>query len=61
VDEWVTKCPVARRSSRTRYRTEFAMLEIPVVVRRVVIPIVYGLGRIFGKDKKFSHAPAPIR
>jgi quercetin dioxygenase-like cupin family protein len=45
----------------TRYRTEFAMLELPAIVRRIVIPIAYLFGTILGKYKKFSDAPAPIR
>jgi quercetin dioxygenase-like cupin family protein len=44
----------------TRYRTEFAMLEMPRVVRRVVIPIVYVLGTLFGKYGKFKDAPEPM-
>ena len=44
----------------TRYRTEFAMLEMPAVVRRVVIPILYGVGRLTGRHNKYKGAPAPI-
>ena len=44
----------------TRYRTEFALLEVPAVVRRIVIPIVYVIGTVLGKYKKFKAAPAPI-
>ena len=44
----------------TRYRTEFALLDLPVVVRRIVIPIVYVVGIALGKYTKFSNAPAPI-
>ena len=44
----------------TRYRTEFAMVEVPAVARRIVIPIVYIVGSILGKYRKFEHAPAPI-
>ena len=44
----------------TRYRSEFAVLELPAFVRRVVIPIVYGLGRVLGKYERFDDAPAPI-
>jgi quercetin dioxygenase-like cupin family protein len=45
----------------TRYRTEFAMLEIPAVVRHIIIPIVYQVGSVLGKYEKFRGAPAPIR
>ena len=44
----------------TRYRTEFTLLEIPAVVRRVVIPTMYALGSVLGKYSKFKDAPAPI-
>ena len=44
----------------TRYRTEFAMLELPAVARHVVIPVVYVVGTILGKYRKFKDAPPPI-
>ena len=44
----------------TRYRTEFAMLELPAVVRHVVMPVVYLAGTMLGKYRKFKDAPAPI-
>ena len=44
----------------TRYRTEFAMLEVPALVNRIVIPIVYLLGAVLGRYRKFKDAPAPI-
>ena len=44
----------------TRYRSEFAVIELPAVVRRVVIPLVYGLGLMLGKYGKFKDAPPPI-
>jgi quercetin dioxygenase-like cupin family protein len=45
----------------TRYRTEYAMLELPAIVRHIVMPIVYFVGTISGKYRKFKDAPAPIR
>ena len=44
----------------TRYRTEFEMVEIPLVVRRLVMPILYGVGKILGKHRKYTDAPPPI-
>jgi len=44
----------------TRYRTEYAMLELPTVVRRLVIPVVYVVGRMLGKYEKYKDAPAPV-
>ena len=43
-----------------RYRGEFAMLEMPAFVRRVVLPVVYTVGSILGRSRKFASAPAPI-
>jgi quercetin dioxygenase-like cupin family protein len=45
----------------TRYRTEYAMLELPAVVRNLVMPIVYFVGSVSGKYRKFTDAPAPIQ
>ncbi len=44
----------------TRYRREFDMLELPTVVRRVVMPIVYVVGLATGKYRKYASAPKPI-
>ena len=44
----------------TRYRTEFALLELPAFVTGVVMPIVYRLGVVFGKYEKFKDAPVPM-
>ena len=44
----------------TRYRTEFAMLELPAVVRRIVMPLAYAVGTVLGKYRKFRDAPEPI-
>ena len=43
-----------------RYRTEFALLEIPALVRHVVIPVLYVVGRLIGKHDKYRDAPPPI-
>ena len=44
----------------TRYRTEFALLDLPALVTTVVIPIVYRLGVVLGKYEKFKDAPTPM-
>jgi hypothetical protein len=44
----------------TRYRSEYDMLELPVFVRRVLIPILYVVGSALGKYKKYGDAPEPI-
>jgi hypothetical protein len=43
-----------------RYRSEYAMLELPAFVRLVAMPIVYVVGRVLGKYGKYSDAPAPV-
>jgi len=45
----------------TRYRTEFAMLEIPPIVQRLVFPALVAVGRLLGKYEKYRDAPEPIR
>lgn len=45
----------------TRYRSEFAMLEMPAVVRRVGMPLLYMVGNALGKYDKYHDAPAPVR
>ena len=44
----------------TRYRTEFAILDMPLVVRRLIVPTVYLVGMMIGKYRKFNDAPPPI-
>src|SRR5262245_12084398 len=44
----------------TRYRSEFAMLELPAFVRHILIPIAYVVGTALGKYRKFKDAPVPI-
>ena len=44
----------------TRYRTEFAMTEIPAPVRRFVFPSRPSLGRLLGRYARYADAPAPV-
>lgn len=44
-----------------RYRTEFAMLEIPAIVQRLVFPIVVAIGTMLGAYRKYADAPPPDR
>jgi mannose-6-phosphate isomerase-like protein (cupin superfamily) len=41
----------------TRYRAEYAMLDMPIVVRQIVMPVVYVVGRLLGKYDKYRDAP----
>lgn len=43
-----------------RYRSEYAMLELPGFVRHVIIPITYLIGKITGKYGRFKDAPEPL-
>lgn len=43
-----------------RYRSEFAMTEIPGFVRNIVMPIIYFAGSLLGKYEKFKDAPRPV-
>lgn len=44
----------------TRYRSEFAMSDIPAPVQRVLFPVVAAVGRLFGLGRRFEGAPDPI-
>lgn len=45
----------------TRYRSEFTLVEIPAFVRRVILPLQAGIGRLLGRYRKFADAPEPRR
>ena len=42
-----------------RYKSEFAMTEIPGFVQKTIFPVVLFLGKMTGKHKKFRNAPQP--
>jgi mannose-6-phosphate isomerase-like protein (cupin superfamily) len=44
-----------------RYRKEFDIPEIPKIVRSLVLPAKYGIGKIAGKYRKFKDAPVPLK
>ena len=44
----------------SRYKTEFAMLEIPAFVQKVIFPVVLFFGNLGGKGKKYSNAPVTV-
>lgn len=45
----------------SRYRDEFAMVEIPMAVQRTVFPAVVAVGTLLGKYRRYADAPEPIR
>ena len=44
-----------------RYRSEFAMVEIPALVQQIVFPLQVWLGTLLGKYRKYADAPEPVR
>lgn len=45
----------------TRYKSEYDVLLIPTFVKKVIMPIMVFFGKILGKYKHFSQAPAPLK
>ncbi len=43
-----------------KYRSEFAMLDIPAVVSRAVFPVLRLIGRLTGRFKELERGPAPL-
>lgn len=43
-----------------RYRTEFAMVEIPAPVQRLVFPVLMAVGTLLGRYAKYAGAPEPL-
>jgi len=44
----------------TRYRSEFAMLDIPAPIQRLLFPVVAAVGRLAGMGRRFAGAPEPV-
>jgi quercetin dioxygenase-like cupin family protein len=44
-----------------RYKSEFAMLEIPGFVQKVLFPVALFFGNLLGKNRKFADAPTPVQ
>ncbi len=45
----------------TRYASEYDMSEIPVFVKKVVMPIAYRIGKLLNKYEHFKDAPEPVK
>lgn len=43
-----------------RYRSEFAITEVPAPVRRLVFPALAALGSLLGLHRRFADAPEPL-
>jgi hypothetical protein len=44
-----------------RYSTEFDLPEIPPLVKKIIIPITYYIGKFLGKYEHFKNAPEPVK
>jgi len=45
----------------TRYKSEFAMVDIPKPVQKILMPLLCAIGSLLGKYRKFKDAPKPVR
>ena len=45
----------------TQYASEYTMVEIPYLVRKVIMPFTYQVGSLLGKYEHFQGAPAPLK
>lgn len=45
----------------TRYRSEFAINDMPLFVTRLLLPLLFVTGKLLGKYKHFSNAPVAFR
>jgi len=43
-----------------RYRSEFAMVEVPAAVQRFVFPVLVAAGRLLGRYGRYADAPEPV-
>ncbi|GAB4038300.1 cupin domain-containing protein [Spirosoma gilvum] len=44
----------------SRYAAEYDMADLPVLVKKVMIPLTFLTGRLLGKYKHFVDAPSPL-
>lgn len=44
-----------------RYKGEYDAIDIPVFVKKVIMPVALFIGRITGRYRKFDKAPEPIQ
>jgi quercetin dioxygenase-like cupin family protein len=44
-----------------RYRSEFAMVDIPAPVQRFVFPVLVTVGKLLGRYARYADAPEPVR
>jgi len=44
-----------------RYKHEYGLPGLPSFVKKVIMPLTYNIGRLFGKYRKFKDAPKPLK
>lgn len=45
----------------TRYSSEYDLPELPAFVKKIIMPMVYNLGKLLGKYPHFKNAPEPVK
>jgi quercetin dioxygenase-like cupin family protein len=43
-----------------RFRSEYAVSAVPVLVQRVVFPLLVAVGQLLGKYRRYADAPEPV-
>jgi hypothetical protein len=44
-----------------RYRSEFALVDVPAPVQRFVFPLLVAMGHLLGTYRRYANAPEPLR
>lgn len=44
-----------------RYSSEYDLTDMPVFVKKIIIPVTYYAGKLLGKYKHFKNAPEPLK
>lgn len=44
----------------TRYAAEYDLVGMPVLIKKVMMPAIYHVGKVLGKYKHFKDAPEPV-
>ena len=44
-----------------RYRSEFALVDVPAPVQRFVFPLLVAMGHLLGRYRRYADAPEPLR
>ena len=46
---------------QSKYKSEFDLTEIPLIVKKVIFPIVLAIGKLAGKHRKFDGGPEAVK